>query len=71
MEKVVFTMIDKYKDINLPVDVRVEDLLSRMSLKQKLSLMLDTAPAMEEFGIKRHYHGNVLPLYSRRKNQPH
>lgn len=40
-----------YKDLNLPIDQRVEDLLSRMTLEEKVSQMVYNSPAIERLGI--------------------
>ena len=41
-----------YKDANLPAAERAADLVSRLSLEQKVSLMQNGSPAIPEFGIK-------------------
>lgn len=40
-----------YKDPSLPVEKRVDDLVSRMTLAEKVSQMMDAAPAIERLGI--------------------
>ncbi|MEI6885110.1 MAG: glycoside hydrolase family 3 C-terminal domain-containing protein, partial [Bacteroidota bacterium] len=40
-----------YKDPKLPVETRVNDLVSRMSLKEKVLQMQNNAPAIERLGI--------------------
>ncbi len=40
-----------YKDPNLPIDVRVNDLVSRMTLEEKVSQMVYNSPAIERLGI--------------------
>ena len=40
-----------YKNPNLPIPVRVDDLVSRMTLKEKVSQMMNAAPAIERLGI--------------------
>ncbi len=40
-----------YKDPSLPVDKRVEDLVSRMTLEEKISQMMNAAPPIERLGI--------------------
>nr|XP_043637187.1 probable beta-D-xylosidase 2 [Erigeron canadensis] len=37
--------------VNLPIDVRVRDLLSRLTLKEKLGLLVDNATAIPRLGI--------------------
>jgi beta-glucosidase len=45
--------IDKavYKDPTQPIDARVADLISRMTLEEKISQMLSSSPAIERLGI--------------------
>ena len=40
-----------FNDINLPVDVRVDDLVSRLTLEEKIAQMFDKSPAIERLGI--------------------
>jgi beta-glucosidase len=40
-----------YKNPSLPVEKRVEDLVSRMTLEEKVSQMMNAAPAIERLGI--------------------
>jgi beta-glucosidase len=41
----------KYLDRSLSIDVRVDDLVSRMTLEEKVSQMTHDAPAIERLGI--------------------
>lgn len=43
---------EAYKNESLPFDVRVEDLLSRLTLEEKVSLMQDASKPIERLGIK-------------------
>ncbi len=43
-----------YKDASLPAETRADDLLGRLSLEQKVSLMMNTSPAIPEFGIREY-----------------
>ena len=45
---------EKYKDSSLPAETRAEDLLGRLSLEQKVSLMMNTSPAIPELGIREY-----------------
>ena len=47
-----------YKDESAPIADRVEDLLSRMTLEQKISLLRTSSEAIPELGIPKYYHGN-------------
>src|SRR5215217_981901 len=44
-----------YLDVNLPLDERLDDLISRMTLDEKISQMMSGAPAIERLGIP-YYH---------------
>jgi len=44
----------QYMDPSLPVDVRVDDLVSRMTLEEKVSQMVNAAPAVERLGIPKY-----------------
>ncbi len=44
----------KYLNPNLPVEVRVEDLLKRMTLAEKVSQMQNSAPAIPRLGIPQY-----------------
>ena len=47
-----------YQDESLPIPQRVEDLLQRMTVDEKIDLMRATSPANERLGIAKYYHGN-------------
>ena len=40
-----------YQDSSLPAAQRADDLLTRLTLEEKVSLMMDTSPAIERLGI--------------------
>ncbi|NQT20796.1 MAG: glycoside hydrolase family 3 C-terminal domain-containing protein [Planctomycetes bacterium] len=40
-----------YKDTSLPVEERVQDLISRMTLGEKVSQMINSSPAIERLGV--------------------
>src|SRR5690242_17433867 len=40
-----------YKDPSLPFDRRVDDLISRMTVEEKISQMMNDAPAIERLGV--------------------
>ena len=43
-----------YEDPSLPIEQRVEDLVSRMTLEEKVSQMLHEAPAIPRVGIPQY-----------------
>jgi beta-glucosidase len=43
-----------YKDTSLPLKQRVDDLISRMTLAEKISQMIFDSPAIEHLGIPKH-----------------
>src|SRR5580698_4289279 len=40
-----------YKDANEPMDKRVDDLLSRMTVEEKISQLMNDSPAIDRLGI--------------------
>lgn len=47
-----------YKDMNAPQHERIMDLLSRMTVEEKISLLRATSPGVPRLGIEKYYHGN-------------
>src|SRR5918992_1837623 len=47
-----------YKNPNLPVHVRVDDLVSRMTLEEKVGQMVNNTPAIERLGVPAHDYWN-------------
>ena len=47
-----------YKNENAPVHERVADLLSRLTVEEKISLLRATSPGIARLGIDKYYHGN-------------
>ena len=47
-----------YKNEDARIEDRVNDLLSRMTIDEKIDLMRATSPANERLGIAKYYHGN-------------
>ncbi|RPI21289.1 MAG: beta-glucosidase, partial [Acidobacteria bacterium] len=47
-----------YLDYRLPVDARVRDLVSRLTLEEKILLLSETSPSLDRLGIKRYHYGN-------------
>jgi len=44
-------VVDKFKDMNLSVDERVNDLVSKMTLSEKISQLSHLAPGIERLGV--------------------
>ena len=49
---------DAWKDESLPIEERVEDLLGRLDLDEKIDLLRATSPGIPRLGIDKYYHGN-------------
>lgn len=47
-----------YRDMNAPMHERIMDLLNRMTVEEKVSMMTHNAPAIPRLGIDKFYHGN-------------
>ena len=47
-----------YKDGNAPTHERVMDLLSRLTVEEKIGLLRATSPGIPRLGIPKYYHGN-------------
>ena len=47
-----------YLDESRSIEERVEDLLSRLTVDEKIDLMRATSPANERLGFPKYYHGN-------------
>ena len=47
-----------FRNMNAPMHERIMDLLGRMTLEEKVSLMTHNAPAIPRLGIDKYYHGN-------------
>ena len=47
-----------YKNPNLPVQTRVDDLVSRMTLEEKIGQMMNATPAIERLGVPAHDYWN-------------
>ncbi len=50
-----------YQDLSLTHEARAADLLGRMTLEEKLNIIIETSPANERLGIPKYYHP-TLPL---------
>jgi beta-glucosidase len=49
---------DVYEDPDADTDRRIYDLLSQMTIEEKISLLSETAPAIPRLGVAKYYHGN-------------
>ena len=47
-----------YLDESAPIPDRVEDLLHRMTVDEKIDIMISTSQGSERLGIPKYYHGN-------------
>lgn len=47
-----------YKDENAPMHERIMDLLPRLSVEEKISLLRATSPGISRLDIPKYYHGN-------------
>ena len=48
----------KFRDPSLPIEERVQDLMSRMTIREKIAVIIETSPANERLGIPKYNHGN-------------
>jgi len=49
---------EPWRDESLSVETRVEDLLGRLTLDEKIDLLRATSPGVPRLGIDKYYHGN-------------
>lgn len=49
---------DLYKNMNAPIHERIQDLLSKLTIEEKISLLRATSPGIERMGIDKYYMGN-------------
>lgn len=47
-----------WRDMSASIPDRVEDLMNRLTLDEKISLLVSTAFPIERLGIRKYYHGN-------------
>ena len=52
------TNTEIFKDPTYSLNERVEDLLARMTIREKLAILIETSPANERVGIPKYNHGN-------------
>lgn len=49
---------EPYKDMGLSAEARAKDLLERLTVEEKISLLYATSPGIERMGIDKYYMGN-------------
>lgn len=49
---------DLYKNMNAPIHERIQDLLSKLTIEEKISLLRATSPGIKRMGIDKYYMGN-------------
>ena len=49
---------DLYKNMNAPIHERIQDLLSKLTIEEKISLLRATSPGIERMGNDKYYMGN-------------
>lgn len=54
----VMGQTDLYRDMNAPRHERIMDLLSKLTVEEKISLLVNDAPAIPRMGIEKYNHGN-------------
>ena len=47
-----------FRDMNAGIHERVSDLLGRLTIEEKISLLRATSPGIPRLGIDKYYHGN-------------
>ena len=47
-----------FRNQNLPIETRVDDLLERLTVEEKVSLLVSTAEAIPRLDVENYYHGN-------------
>ena len=52
------TALELYKDMSLTPEARAKDLLGRLTVEEKISLLYATSPGIERMGIEKYYMGN-------------
>lgn len=52
------TFSEPFWNQDLPNDVRIKDMLSRLTVDEKISLLIETSPGVPRLGIPKYYMGN-------------
>lgn len=50
--------IPAFRNESLPIDTRVQDLLSKLTVEEKISLLIASSPGIPRLQIDKYYHGN-------------
>ncbi|MGB2761815.1 MAG: hypothetical protein WBC58_17770, partial [Maribacter stanieri] len=48
----------EFQNQDLPLETRVDDLMNRLSIEEKISMLISTAEAIPRLEIENYYHGN-------------
>lgn len=48
----------EFQNQDLPLETRVDDLMDRLSIEEKVSMLISTAEAIPRLEIENYYHGN-------------
>ena len=57
-EQSSMAVVQPFRDESLPIEQRVEDLLQRMTVNEKIDLLRATSPENKRLGFPKYYHGN-------------
>lgn len=47
-----------FQNQDLPIETRVQDLLERLTVEEKVSMLVSTAEAIPRLDVEKYYHGN-------------
>ena len=53
-----FSQTIPFRDRSLSMDSRIDDLLGKLTIEEKIGLLVETSPAIPRLGIEKYYHGN-------------
>ena len=48
----------RFRNKDLPLEERVNDLINRLSIEEKVGFLWELSPAIERLNIDKYYHGN-------------
>jgi len=52
------TYSEPFWNQELPINIRVRDLLTRLTLEEKISFLMETSPGVPRLGVPKYYMGN-------------